>query len=685
MLQDVHIPRSYSVWFWIFLIVIGVTTGCIAFLTSVTVSFALETLTSQVVSDIVNDSDLEIKKLLLYVFVNLVAVLLSATLVLFVSPLAAGSGIPNMYAYLNGVDMPDFLHVRVALAKIPGSILAVTGGLCIGKEGPMLHIGSIIATWLGNTELFKMLRGSREQDPLVNDRHTRELVACGVAAGLATGFSAPVGGLLFALEMSTRWRSELTARTLFACAVVSLATQAAKDLANKSDLFNYGSLLFFKDTLNFPTPYAEIPFMATLGALGGFVGCMYTTLNIQLGVKRRPYLKNRYFRYGELILIGLLTTGLRLVLPLLGKCRPCICDDPKDPNCTECSIPGAPELNGFALYGCPEERTFNDLGVFMFNPQGYLIKALFRTEETNFSGWSLFVLFLFYYGLSIITYGAAIPAGLFTPSLITGGSLGQLFAFVMNCIIEACGFDFRLNNGFYALLGAASVLGGLFRFSVSFSVILAELTGAEKQLPFLMLVLIIAKGVGDRFNQNILNHLCMLLRLPYIGGHPESVIRRQGLTAGDIGDHDFPILFLEEESSKLRAVLEHPKYKAFPVILSKNEPNYVGMITVDGIREALPPERMEQSSSNGRTIWLDPYLSRPLTVSYNMSLSALHRLFISSGLEYIPVMDSYGPLNGIITRYQLLETQKRYVRRKIRERVFSLKPRPDEETFLEES
>ena len=128
-----------------------------------------------------------------------------------------------------------------------------------------------------------------------------------------------------------------------------------------------------------------------------------------------------------------------------------------------------------------------------------------------------------------------------------------------------CGLEWKLNGGFYALLGAASVLGGLFRFSVSFSVILAELTGAEDQLPFLMLVLTIAKGVGDRFNHGILNHLCILLRLPYIGGHPESEIRRMGLTADNVVDHAYPTLCLEEDKEKLQSYLKHEKYKAFPV------------------------------------------------------------------------------------------------------------------------
>jgi H+/Cl- antiporter ClcA len=51
-----------------------------------------------------------------------------------------------------------------------------------------------------------------------------------------------------------------------------------------------------------------------------------------------------------------------------------------------------------------------------------------------------------------------------------------------------------------AVCCAASFLGGLMRMSASMCLVLMEMTGAPNTLPFLMMVLIISKGVGDRFN-----------------------------------------------------------------------------------------------------------------------------------------------------------------------------------------
>jgi chloride channel 7 len=56
-------------------------------------------------------------------------------------------------------------------------------------------------------QIFDRLRGDREQ---------RDFIASGAAAGIASAFGAPIGGVLFALEdVSTHWSKELTWRTFF--------------------------------------------------------------------------------------------------------------------------------------------------------------------------------------------------------------------------------------------------------------------------------------------------------------------------------------------------------------------------------------------------------------------------------------------------------------------------------------
>ena len=57
---------------------------------------------------------------------------------------AAGSGVAEIIGYQNGVNYPDFIGIETFFTKVLAVTLAVTGKLCIGKEGPLAHIGSII-------------------------------------------------------------------------------------------------------------------------------------------------------------------------------------------------------------------------------------------------------------------------------------------------------------------------------------------------------------------------------------------------------------------------------------------------------------------------------------------------------------------------------------------------------------
>ena len=62
----------------------------------------------------------------------------------YYGPAATGSGVAEVIGYLNGVNLPGFLQFNTLFTKVIGVSLAVAGKLCVGKEGPLAHIGAVI-------------------------------------------------------------------------------------------------------------------------------------------------------------------------------------------------------------------------------------------------------------------------------------------------------------------------------------------------------------------------------------------------------------------------------------------------------------------------------------------------------------------------------------------------------------
>lgn len=112
--------------------------------------------------------------------------LIVGLIIQFVAKEAKGHGVPEvMEAILlrNGRIRP-----RVVIAKLFGSAIYIASGGSVGREGPVIQIGSAIGSSAGQ------LLG-------VNTNRMRTFVACGAAAGIAAAFNAPVAGALFAIEI----------------------------------------------------------------------------------------------------------------------------------------------------------------------------------------------------------------------------------------------------------------------------------------------------------------------------------------------------------------------------------------------------------------------------------------------------------------------------------------------------
>jgi len=123
------------------------------------------------------------------VLVPAVGGLIVGPMIYFLAREAKGHGVPEvMYAValMNGRIRP-----RVAVIKSLASSICIGSGGSVGREGPIVQIGSALGSTLG--QLLHL-------DPA----RVRLLVACGAAGGISATFNAPIAGVLFALEVILR-------------------------------------------------------------------------------------------------------------------------------------------------------------------------------------------------------------------------------------------------------------------------------------------------------------------------------------------------------------------------------------------------------------------------------------------------------------------------------------------------
>ena len=188
------------------------------------------------------------------------AAAVAAWLVRRFSPYASGSGIPQVEAALTG-DLPP-APPRLILVKFFGGLLAIGSGMALGREGPSVQMGAVIAHHVG--------QAARRSWP-----DCQALLAAGAGAGLAVAFNAPIAGAVFVLE-------ELMRRFDTRIAIAALGASAAAILISRLLLGDAPDFTVAisagASTATGPLPYAAAavwPIFLALGAVAGIAGGLY--------------------------------------------------------------------------------------------------------------------------------------------------------------------------------------------------------------------------------------------------------------------------------------------------------------------------------------------------------------------------------------------------------------------------
>lgn len=177
--------------------------------------------------------------------------LIFGPLIYFFAREAKGHGVPEVM--LAVAQRGGRIRPAVAVIKAVASAVCIGSGGSVGREGPIVQIGSALGSTLG-----QVLR--------MSDDRMRTLVACGAAAGIAATFNAPIAGVFFALEVIL---GEFTTRA-FGIVVISSVTASVIGRAA------------FGNVASFPVPgyelvnTGEFALYALLAIIAGATGVAFT-------------------------------------------------------------------------------------------------------------------------------------------------------------------------------------------------------------------------------------------------------------------------------------------------------------------------------------------------------------------------------------------------------------------------
>ncbi|CAO2042399.1 unnamed protein product [Urochloa humidicola] len=645
---------QYIVLKWSLVLLIGLCTGLVGFFNNL----AVENIAG---FKLLLTSDLMLKQryftaFLAYGGCNLVLAASAAAICAYIAPAAAGSGIPEVKAYLNGIDAYAILAPSTLFVKIFGSILGVSAGFVLGKEGPMVHTGACIANLLGQGGSRKYHLTCNWLRYFKNDRDRRDLITCGSAAGVAAAFRAPVGGVLFALEEAASWwRSALLWRTFFTTAVVAVVLRGLIGFcrSGKCGLFGQGGLIMFDLSATIPTyTTQDIVAIIVLGVIGGVFGGLFNFLLDRI-LRAYSFINEKGAPYKILltITISIITSACSYGLPWLAPCTPCPVDAVE-----QCPTIG--RSGNFKNFQCPPGH-YNGLASLFFNTNDDAIRNLFSSgTENEFHMSTLFVFFTAIYCLGLVTYGIAVPSGLFIPVILAGATYGRIVGTLLGPISD-------LDPGLFALLGAASFLGGTMRMTVSVCVILLELTNDLLMLPLVMLVLLISKTIADSFNKGVYDQIIVMKGVERVG----NIVQALRIT----GHNGFPVVDeppLSEAPELVGLVLRSHllvllKGKGFIKDKMKTSGSFVLKrfgafdFAKAGSGKGLKIEDLDFTDEE-----MDMYVdlhpitnTSPYTVVETMSLAKAAVLFRALGLRHllvVPKTPGRPPIVGILTRHDFM-------------------------------
>ncbi|KAF4439348.1 hypothetical protein F53441_12627 [Fusarium austroafricanum] len=535
--------------------------------------------------------------------------------------MAAGSGIPEIKTVLSGFSIPHLFDLKVLIVKAIGATFAVATGMCLGKEGPFVHISACVG-YLVTICIPKYA---------MNQRKLREMLGVACSAGLSVAFGAPIGGVLFSYEeISTYFPRRVLWRSCL-CSVVAAAV--LKELNPTGT----GKLVLFET--NYGVNYDALHYFVfvILGVCGGVFGGVFCRANFLWAKSFRKISLIKKSPVFEVALVTLITAVLQFPNMLIRETG----DIVMQRLLVDCNDIGEDWI-------CQQEAKLTGKGAYYaWLISGTFVKLLLTT----------------------ITFGCKVPSGVIIPALDAGALFGRMIGQLIPDI----------SPGIFAMVGSAAFLAGVSRMTVSLAVIMFELTGEVNFIPPFMIAILTAKWVADAISADGVYDLAQHLQ-----GHPffeaENAIKTVRQFRDDEGSAIVDVLIPSKETvdnaivsvgsnyrvatATLRNRLSHLQSKGLTdsgLVFVNEQGICQGYISqyklenalhsiekTDGIEEPSEVHILEGALADGMD-------RSPLTVSSKAPLEYAVELFGKLGISYLVVTEEgTAKVLGVVSTKQLL-------------------------------
>jgi CIC family chloride channel protein len=497
----------------------------------------------------------------------------------------------------------------VALEQILTSAITIGSGGSAGAEGPIVQIGAALSSGVG--QFFQLGRA-----------HMPVLIGCGTAAGISAIFGAPIGGVLFTLEVilldfSIRSFTPIVLASVVAYVTTQEIFQYLHPLQSHASIFTVPELL----RSHGPLSWSAVPSVVLLGLACGLVGVLLT---------RAMQRSEEIFRRLKLS---------RSIRPALGGAL--------------VGVIGIAYVTIFGWLLLDTAKPF-DFGAYpmpAFFGDGYgVIQQMIGDQYIARMQYSTLIMLLAFLLLAKIvatclTLGSGGSGGIIAPSLFLGATTGAL----LGLLVRRLGWNAGLPPGFFALIGMGAVLAAVVHAPLAAILILMEVTRQEALVLPAMLGCIVATGTARLISRDSIYTVGLRRRGVVVGTGADAALLRQ-LSVDQVSLDPVQTVQL---TAPLQSLLDAVADAESDLVAVDREGLYAGMALAEDVRTAL----LQKEAMPYLTVE-DLVRSDLPTVNTTDDLGAVFEAFGRHDVPRLAVCLAARPgrVVGLISRKELMRT-----------------------------